>query len=329
MADRDYLLELLSGKYRAQALSTIAALGIPDLLGEGALNASEIATHLGGKPQVLERLLHFVVSLGLLRLDSSDTFALTDLGQQLRSDQLGPLAAFVGSPEQWAPWANLRSTLTDSNGKTPFEATYGKDLYTYLEDSPKAAATYDLAIEVFTGEEIRELGSAFDFSGHRSVVDVGGGRGMLLKELLRKWPELRGVLVDRRDVVERASADFSDEERERITLFGGDFFESLPQGHDCYCIKHVLHNWDDERATSLLRSCADAMEPGGHILVIESILTPDNRMDKARIMDLEMGVLTSGRARRKPEFRRMFHEAGLKLQSVQAVRSSWLLVGVR
>lgn len=329
MQDRDYLLDLISGKYRVQALSTIAALGIPDLLSKGALSAQEIAEHTGGEVPVLERLLIFLVGLGFFHQDSSGLFQLTPLGEQLKAEHLGRLAAFVGSPEQWAPWASLRRTLRSKAGKTPFEATFGQDLYTYLECTPEAAARYDLAIDAFTVEEARELRGAFDFKGRRSLVDVGGGRGMLLKEILRHWPDLRGVLVDRKDVIDRAKGDFTEDETQRIELFGCDFFEQLPQGHDCYCIKHVLHNWDDERATQLLRSCADAMEPGGRILVIESILTPDHRMDKARVMDLEMGVLTPGRARRKPEFRRMFRNAGLTLEDVQAVGSSWLLVGAR
>lgn len=329
MLDRDYLLDLISGKYRAQALSTIAALGVPDLLSERALSAREIALHIGGEVPVLERLLIFLVGLGFFHQDSSGLFQLTSLGEQLKTDQLGRLVAFVGSPEQWAPWASLRTTLSTKGNQTPFAATFGQDLYTYLENSPEAAARYDLAIDAFTVEEARELRGAFDFKGRRSLVDVGGGRGMLLKEILRHWPNLRGVLVDRKDVIERAKHDFSKDQAKRIELMGCDFFEQLPQGHDCYCLKHVLHNWDDARATQLLRSCAEAMEPGGRVLVIESILTPDHRMDKARVMDLEMGVLTPGRARRKPEFRRMFREAGLSLESVQAVGSSWLLVGAR
>jgi hypothetical protein len=329
MADADYLLDILSGKYRAQALSTLAALGIPDMLAEAECGAEQLAERLGGESDGLKRLLDFTVGMGFLVCGQNGKYGLGQLGKQLQTGALGRLAAFMGSPEQWSPWSNLRQSLRSKDGRSPFELTFGEDLYSYLSHAPESAQEYDLAIDAFTQLEARALCGAFDFTGKQCLVDVGGGRGMLLREVLGQHPELAGVLVDRPDVVERAGASLPAELMQRIALHGGDFFNALPQGHDLYCIKHVLHNWDDERAANLLKACAEAMQPGGHVLVIESILTPDHRLDLARVMDFEMSVLTKGRARRKPEFRALFRRAGLKLESVQAIGSSWLLVGSR
>ncbi len=323
------LLQVLSGKYRVQALSTVASLGIPDLLASRPWALDELAAKLECDADGLDRLLRFTVGLGYLAFEEPNRFSLTFSGKQLCSDALGPLATFVGSPEQWDPWARLRESLQSKAASTPFEETFGVDLYKYLAAEPEAARRYDLAIDSFTQQEARELSAKFDFAGHECLVDVGGGRGKLLQEVLSHWPELKGVLCDLPHVIERVEKTLSPEFASRVTLERGDFFESLPQGHDLYCLKHVLHNWDDERATALLAACANALRPGGRVLVIEAILTPDNRFDFARVMDLEMGVLTPGRARRKPEFRQMFRAAGLKLESVQAIGSSWLLVGAK
>lgn len=329
LTNAEFLLRILGGKYRVQALSTVAALGVPDALAEGSRDVEQLAAQLGCDAKELDRLLLFTAGLGFLERSAAGTYRLTDLGQELRSDALGPLAAFVGAPEQWDPWARLRETLRGEAKVTPFEATLGVDLYEYLEREPEAAARYDLAIDAFTGHEADALCHIFDFSGSKTLVDVGGGRGKLLHEVLRRFPELAGVLLDRPHVIERARDGLLAELSERVTFHGGDFFEDLPEGHDFYCLKHVLHNWDDERAARLLSRCAQAMSPDGRVLVIEAILSPDHRPDLARMLDLEMSVLTGGRARRKPEFRRLFKKAGLALESVQPVGPSWLLVGAR
>ena len=327
--DVAHLLQILSGKYRTQALSTIASLGIPDLLADEPRTLDELASTLKCDASKLDRLLRFTVGMGFLACEEPARFSLTSVGKQLCSEALGPLATFVGSPEQWDPWARLRDSLTSESQSTPFETTFGVDLYEYLADRPEAAARYDVAIDSFTQQEARELCGQFDFTGFETPVDVGGGHGKLLQEVLAQWPNLRGVLCDLPHVVERSKSRMSAEVADRITLTGGDFFEALPTGHDLYCLKHVLHNWDDERAAALLKSCAQAMSSGGKVLVIEAILTPDNRFDQARVMDFEMGVLTPGRVRRKPEYRQMFRAAGLSLESVVPIGSSWLLVGSR
>ena len=328
-ADVAKLLDLLSGKYRTQALSTVASLGVPDVLARGPRTLGELAAELKCDGAILDRLLRFTVGLGFLNLEDPDLYSLTKPGEQLCSNALGPLATFVGSKEQWDPWARLRDSIVASDGASPFEATFGVDLYEYLATHPEAAARYDVAIDSFTQQEARELSSQFDFAEFATLVDVGGGKGTLLHEVVSAWPNLDGVLCDLPHVVENAKTCVPAELKNRITFEPGDFFESLPTGHDLYCLKHVLHNWDDERAVQLLNSCTGAMAENGRILVIEAILTPDNRFDHARIMDLEMGVLTPGRVRRKPEYRKMFRAAGLKLESVVPIGPSWLLVGSR
>ena len=321
----DHLLQLLGGKCRVQALSTVAALGIPDRLVAGPRTAAALASELGCVEAVLTPLLRIVAGLGFLDSPQPGLYALTERGHVLRQDQLGPLAAFVGAPEQWDPWARLREAA--KGGEVAFVRTYGEGLYSRLAHDDAAAARYDAAIDSFTRHEARALSEAFDFAPFAEVIDIGGGHGSLLLEVLRRWPHLRGVLFDLPHVAARASARLVGELGQRVRCEGGDFLAAIPRGAAVQLCKHVLHNWDDERALQLLRRCREALPPGGRLLVIETILAPDNRADLASMLDLEMMVLLGGRERRKPELRRLLTAAGFELEAMAPlVSGSWLLV---
>jgi len=162
------------------------------------------------------------------------------------------------------------------------------------------------------------------------VVDVGGGRGTLLAAILQRWEHLHGVLFDLPHVADRARPELAARFGQRVQVHAGDFFVDLPGGADVHLLRHVLHNWNDEQALCLLRQCAGAIVPGGRVLVIETILAPDNRADLACMLDLEMMVLTGGRERRRPELRRLLTAAGLAIErTVPMTSGGWLLVGVR
>jgi SAM-dependent methyltransferase len=322
------LLDLLAGKYRSQAVSTAAALGLADRLAAGRRSAAELAAEIGCDAGRLERLLRLLSSLGLCDEEPAG-FGLAPLGQALRGDALGPLAEFVGSPEQWDPWSRLREALA-SGAPTAYEIAHGTGLYEHLARDQAAARRFDAAIDAFTRHEARALCRLFDFSVARKVVDIGGGHGTLLRELLGHWPHLRGVLFDLPHVVEPSRAALAAGPGARIEVVGGRFQDSLPAGGDVYVLRHVLHNWDDDIARPLLARIADALGRDGRVLVIDGILSPDNRADTTRWLDLEMLVLTGGRERRKPELRRLFTEAGLAwVQAVPLAGASWLIVGAR
>ncbi|MFY9344007.1 MAG: methyltransferase, partial [Planctomycetota bacterium] len=287
-----------------------------------------LAAASGCDPAVLLPVLRLVAGLGFFDSPEPDTWALTARGRVLLADQLGPLAAFVGAPDQWDPWSRLRDAA--KGGDVAFMRAHRRGLYDLLAADPAAAARYDAAIDSFTRHEADALCRAFDFAGCRQVIDVGGGHGTLLLEVMRRWPSLRGVLFDLPHVVQRARPRLARELGDRVAVAGGDFFAGIPRGADALLLKHVLHNWDDERALALLRQCRAALPAAGALLVIETLLAPDNRADLAAMLDLEMMVLLGGRERRKPELRRLLATAELVLDSVAPlVSGSWLLVARR
>ena len=321
----EHLLDILGGKARVQAISTAAALGVADVLANGPRTVPSLAQELGCREDVLTTVLRMVAGLGFFTSPEPGLYALTDRGHVLKRDQLGPLATFVGASEQWNPWSHLRDAAR--GGEVAFVRTFGHGLYDHVAADDAAAARYDAAIDAFTRHEAESLCRTFDFADAREVIDVGGGQGTLLFEVLRRNGHLRGVLFDLPHVAERALPRLRGELGDRVRTHGGDFFAAIPHGADVLLLKHVLHNWDDDRAAVLLRRCAEAMPAGGRLLVIETILAPDNRADLAAMLDLEMMVLLGGRERRKPELRRMLAASGLSLSSMEPlVSGSWLLV---
>jgi hypothetical protein len=321
----DHLLQILGGKGRVQALSTVAALGVADRLASGPQPIGALAAAVGSTEAVLVPLLRLAAGLGYFESPEPGMWALTERGAVLRADQLGPLAAFVGAPDQWDPWARLRDAA--HGGDVAFVRTHGVGLYDFMARDAAAAARYDAAIDAFTAHEAAALCRAFDFAPCKAVIDIGGGRGTLLLEVLRRWQHLRGVLFDLPHVATRARTRVDTELGDRARVVEGDFFTAIPTGADVQLLKHVLHNWDDERALQLLRRCREALPANGTLLVIETVLAPDHRADLASMLDLEMLVLLGGRERRKPELRRMLTAAGLALDAmVPLVSGSWLLV---
>jgi hypothetical protein len=320
----EHLLDILGGKARVQAISTAATLGLADVLANGPRTVPSLAQELGCREDVLATVLRMVAGLGFFTSPEPGLYALTERGHVLKRAQLGPLATFVGAPEQWDPWARLRDAAR--GGDVAFVRTFGHGLYDHVAADDAAAARYDAAIDAFTRHEAEALCRTFDFAGAREVVDVGGGHGTLLLEVLRRNAHLRGALFDLPHVAERALPRLRGELGDRVRTHGGDFFAAIPRA-DVLLLKHVLHNWDDERAAALLQRCAEALPAGGRLLVIETILAPDNRADLAAMLDLEMMVLLGGRERRKPELRRMLSACGLSLASMTPlVSGSWLLV---
>ena len=309
----EQVLKLLGGRIVSQAISTGVDIGVFDAVAATPMTTDALAEHLDCYPDMLNRLLTVLAGELLLEIDDTDTVRLTELGRELVDGRLGPLAVFMGSEGQWTPWSSLPRAIR--TGKSAFEVTHGRDLYQWLEDHPEDARLYDRSIDKFTTEQACALAQLPDFATLRHVVDVGGGRGTMLIELLRQWPHLRGTLFDVPHVIAAAKSRFSDAGvSQRCTFASGSFFETIPDGADAYLLKHILHNWDDASAIRILHGCRAAMAPNGRLYVVEGILPPQTVNTTARMLDLEMMVLFGrGGERSKPQFRRLFHKAGFRL----------------
>lgn len=313
----NHILSLLSGKWVSQAVSAAANLGISDVLGAEALSVGELARRLDCHEDMLRRLLLVLVGEGLYDLsEDGETVRATPAGQLLGTgpESLKDLAAFVGSPAQWAPWSALAEGIR--KGCSAYEATHGESLYQWLDNNPDDAKLYDQGIDGFTAGIGRNLAERHDFADVRTIVDVGGGIGGTLAAILNRWPSIQGVLVDRPQVLDRAQAHLRRAGvAGRCRFEGRDFFDPLPTGGNVYLVKHVLHNWGDEDAIRILRRCREAVAPGGRLLVVEGVLFPAPGRNMSRLMDLEMMVLFGiGKSRTKQAFKSLMKRGGWVLE---------------
>lgn len=310
----DHVLGLLAGKWVAQAVSAAAQLGVSDALLERPLALEPLAERIGCDAASLERLLAVLVGEALYTLDDQARYALLPAGRALTGtgDGLRELAAFVGSPAQWAPWSALPDCVR--HGRSAYESTHGEPLYAYLERHPEDARLYDEGIDRFTLDIARAVAERPELEQMTRVVDVGGGLGSLLGAVLERWPHLSGALVDIEHVVTRARARWGPRYEGRLELVAGDFFGSLPGGADLYVLKHVIHNWDDAHARRILRSCRAAMSEQAQLWLVEGVLHPGDGRSLQRMMDLEMMVLFGrGRARTKQELRELLASTGFRM----------------
>jgi SAM-dependent methyltransferase len=224
------------------------------------------------------------------------------------------VALLFGGITQQA-WGDLLHSLR--SGEPAFPRVFGMDSFAYMAQHPDEAANFDAAMAGFTRQIAIAVAASYDFSPFSRVVDVGGGSGALVAGILQANPALSGILFDLPHVAERAKASLAELGlADRCTVIGGDFFEDVPDGADVYLLKHVIHDWNDERAVAILRSCRRAMGPAARLLIVEGVYPP--RVDQsdasrgAAANDVNMLVCTGGRQRSEAQFRALYKEAGLK-----------------
>ncbi len=323
-------LRRLIGGYRvSQALYALVALGVPDLLHEEPRTAADLAPSVSAHPDALLRLLRTLAVHGVLREDAQGRFALTAVGEGLRPGAQGGLsglAGYLGRPHHWDAWGALLHSVR--TGETAFEHLHGTDVWTYRAQHPEEGEAFQRFMTHNTEGLHAALLGAYDFSGFRQVVDVGGGEGVLLAALLRAHPHLRGVLFDQPQVAAVAEARLRGEGlAECCAVVGGSFFDGVPAGGDAYLLKLVLHDWEDERAALILRRVREAMPPDATLLVIERVLD-DANLDGA-LSDLNMLVVTGGRERRLEAYGALLTGAGFSAPRAVPTRAGVQLLEAR
>jgi SAM-dependent methyltransferase len=213
----------------------------------------------------------------------------------------------------WKVWGCLGHSLR--TGAAAFEHAYGADIFTYLTEHPQAGRQFDEAMSAFVSQSAEAIVSTFDFSRFERIVDVGGGNGTLIAAILKRNPRVRGVVFDLPAVVERAAARISSAGlSDRCECIAGDFFSAAPPAGDACILASILHDWDDEHALAILRSCRRAMATGHTLVIAEALIAPGDQPSFAKILDLTMLVINGGRQRTEGEFRNLLADAGFELK---------------
>ena len=313
------LLQLAAGFWISRAISVAAKLGIADLLGEGPRGCDDLARATGVHAPTLYRLLRALAGVGVFAEAEDGRFALTPMAECLRTDAPNSIRAYaimLGEDWFWRAWGDLPHSV--ATGESGFEHVHGMPLFEYFRREPEQAALFDEAMSNRSRQVDAAVLAAYDFAGISKLVDVGGGHGALLASILAAHPEMRGVLFDLPQVVEGAKGRLgADGLLDRCEIVGGDFLLAVPAGGDAYLLKHVLHDWDDERAAAILKSCHRAMAPGARLLVVEIVITPGNVPSFGKLLDLNMLVMfRGGRERTRAEYEALFAAAGFDLTRV-------------
>ena len=315
---RQAILELMSGYWKTQAIAAAAELGIADLLKDGPRTAEELARATHTHAPSLYRLLRALASVSVFAEDDG-RFRLTQMAECLLSvpGSQRSLARMMGG-EHYRAWGELPYSIR--TGRTAFEHVYGKPIFHYLTEHPESAAIFDDAMTGVHGWETAAMLAAYDFSSVRTLVDVGGGNGTTLAGVLGRYPAMKGILFDRADVVARAApalAGLAD----RCTAVGGDFFQAVPAGGDAYLLRHIIHDWDDEKSRAILQNCRQAMGGRGKLLIVESVIPPGNDPFFAKFLDLSMLVLPGGQERTEAEYRSLYEGASFRLSRIVRTQS--------
>lgn len=309
---------MISGSWIAQAIFVAANLGIADLLRNGPRSSEILAEATGAHPRALYRVLRALASVGIFAADDNGRFSLTPLAEPLRSDwpdSVRPFAIMTGSEWIWRSWGEIMHSVRTE--KPAFDQVYGAPLFEYYSKHPEIARIFVEGLTSRSRPENLAVVSAFDFSRVGTVVDVGGGQGTLLASILAANPNTHGVLFEMPHVIPMSRSTFEQAGvAERCAFVGGDFFESAPSGGDIYILKKVIHDWDDEQAQSILRTCRAAIPSHGRLLLIELVIPAGNEPSYSKLLDLLMLVYPGGRERTEAEHRSLLASADLGLTRV-------------
>ncbi len=311
---------LITGYASAQLVYAAAALGLGEHLAVAPMTAAALAEATGTRADRLERVLRGLVVIGVVSVEIPDRYALTPLGAcAFGSGPMSMRDLVLCGEESYRAWAELLPCL--SNGETPFARAHGKSRFEYLSEHPERARLFNNAMAGMARGIAAQVSARVNLDGIRTIVDVGGGNGALLGELLARNPQLEGVLFDTHSGLEGAGQGLAARGlSDRCRIVEGDFMESVPAGGDAYVLSHVVHNWEDESARRILENCGHAAAPGTLLVIVEPILSPDSVLSPAAyataMLDLQMLVMTGGRERSSGEHEALLHDAGFDLVRV-------------
>ena len=328
-ASRERLVELITGCWGTQVINVAVRLGLPDRLAQGPAAAADLAVQTDSHGGALFRLLRAMAVLGLVRHLGDDRFELTPSGRLLSADAPGSIR---GMALHWGErlWGALSQLDQSVRTGRPWR-TSGMEGFLHMANDPAQMAMFHQSMADQTGPVAKAILETYDFSRFSRVMDVGGSYGALLAAVLQAWPGLTGAVYDLPDLAAAAGIYLAQTQvGDRATFIGGDFFQSVPGGADAYMLKMIIHDWDDEKARSILGQCRKAAGPDGVVLVMEKIAPETvggDAGDLATIRgDILMLTAAGGMERTELEYRALLEEAGLTIRRIYPTSSGFSVI---
>lgn len=321
------LFDHLIGFMKTQTIHTMVRLGIADTLAGGSKTAEQLSDLVNVPGTKLSRLLSALVGLSVIQMDDGMSYSLTPAGMCLTDASpisMKSLALMVGDSAWWLPWQKLVSSMESDD--SVFENIFQMDYDRYLDAYPETGKIFMDCLAGVNKANIPAIVDSYDFSRHRTLVDVGGGHGSLLTAILDNHKSGSGILFDRPQMLDSAEP-FPDSVGDRLRLEPGDFFQAIPQEGDAYLLKQVIHDWNDDRSVKILKNCRDAMKKDSRILIIEALMNPEEMPLPALLFDLHMLVISDGgRERTLDEYKTLLNAADLELVTVHPTPTSFSIM---
>jgi hypothetical protein len=318
------LVQMAMAHWGSHVVYVAAKLNLADHLAKEPMNANQLAEITGTHPPSLYRLMRTLASLGIMTEDSSHRFSLTPVGEAMKTGAPGAARATIltiASPWWVTGFGELMYSV--QTGKPGFEKMVGMPIFDWFAQNPEQASLFNETMVGIHGAEPAAVAAAYDFSGMKNIVDVGGGSGNLLTTILGSFPESRGTLFDMPHVVRDAAALIKSRGlTNRVTIEPGSFFESVPTGGDVYMLSHIIHDWSEDQCLTILGNCRRAMNANTRLLIIEMVLPSGNTPHPGKMLDMMMLVGPGGRERTKEEYDELLSKASLQLTRVVPTESA-------
>ena len=322
------LSQMIWGGLMQQSICLAARLGISDLLAEKPQSAAELATQTQSHESSLYRVLRLLASAGVYAESAEQVFSLTPISELLLSDtpnSMRDIAIMLNEDWMWQAIGELGYSV--KTGETAHNKVQGMGSFEFFEQNKEAGRVFNRAMTNMSKTVVPAIVGAYNFSNFGKLVDIAGGHGYLLAGILKANPDLRGILFDLPYVIENAGELLAEEGvGERTERVSGDFFESVPAGADAYLMKHIIHDWDDEKSIKILQNIHRAMNDDGKVLIVEMVVPETSEPSPSKVLDICMLVMEGGKERTEKEYRKLLAAAGFRLTRIVPTHSPFSLV---
>ncbi|MDE3042855.1 MAG: methyltransferase [Nitrospirota bacterium] len=312
------LVQMALAHWVSHIVYVAAKLNLADHLAKEPKSADELAGPTGTHAPSLYRLMRTLANLGILTEDVRRCFALTPLGDALKTGAPGSArATILTMASDWMTRGLGQLLYSVQTGQSGFEKSLGMPVFDWLAKHPEEASLFSETMVGIHGAEPPAIATAYDFTGLTTIVDVGGATGHLLTTILGRYPGSRGILYDLPHVVRDAPALIQARGlTNRVTIESGSFFENVPRGGDAYLLSHIIHDWTEDQCLTILGHCRHTMKPGSRLLIIEMVLPSGDTPHPGKMLDMMMLVGPGGQERTEQEYGTLLSKAGLRLARV-------------
>ena len=320
LSPEDQMMQWITSKWITKPIYVVSELGIADLLGDGPKSVEALAKETKTHAPTLFRILRALSSVGVFIETEDQVFGLTPLAECLSSNALRPIARMFLSEWHDKAWDGLSHTVR--TGEPGFDYSFGKASFEWFEENPVGRSILDQGQGSKAMGFARAILETYDFSNFKSICDIGGGQGVFLIQLLTVYPHIMGYVADLPGAVVSAEKTIAKAKiGDRCKAIPYDFHEETPPACDAYFLVNILHDWDDETCIRILKNIANAMDANTRMWIIEYIIEPGPGFSVAKLLDIEVLVMSGGRERSIDEFDTLTRAVGLKLSKIIPIKS--------